>query len=116
MLEIAKTEPGDRPGPAGGEFPRGEDRPVPQAHQQRHLDGFPLLGLHLAGKPDRRQQRAGLVDGDFRRLALDHLLFDAPHRRGRVWAAMAASASSLNRSNSRRSSAMARGMARLPAA
>jgi hypothetical protein len=33
---------------------------------------------------DRRQQRAGVLDGDFRRLALDHLILDATHRRCRV--------------------------------
>jgi len=37
-----------------------------------------MAGIH------RRQQRPGLIDADLRRLALDHLILDAPHRRRRV--------------------------------
>jgi hypothetical protein len=52
ILEIAQPQLGHRPGPAGGEFQRGEDRPVTQAHQQRRFDFAPLAVIDHFGHLD----------------------------------------------------------------
>ena len=56
--------------PAGGIRQRRQNRPIPQPD-------------HIANV-DRRQQRPALIDADFRRLALDHLIVNPTHRRHRI--------------------------------
>jgi len=84
MLEVAESQLGDGTGPADGIGKRGKDRPVPQAHHQRYLDLFPLIVLRRLRNVDRPEQRPGLLQRDFRRLALDHLFLDALDRCRRV--------------------------------